>query len=543
MGTQKFSELISEFTGEPKAGPAPSYREGSVIEVCWDKNATSEYKTCNQKCTANHDSADICLLCHQTFRDHKTHKCKDGKHAKFIVSSQTENVDSVIYSNPRPDIDTFRIFTPKDDSCIVDSVCNSVFKCEGRCFFAGQSIRFHGSLPTPLKAQTEYFIQQCDGSGNFMVCCSKDDEEKLSIEPHHLAFSVVWNTRIEDVTVKAGSNEEHVFTSSQPHRLNEHDPLRISNPAYLSRHNLKDRVYVKRVLTPKSFTISNTLDQWDKAGDEVRGNVESESCIGPLCVDNPPECTWKRCTITSFMNTAIPGGHPDQSFQVEFEDGTSMNNVHISCARIVKTGDEAPGGVIFIDETYDLMPNENQTGKSILNLIMDAAENHRDKVSFIIAGYKNRIERDLYSANPGMSGRFIPIQFADYSDDELQSIWMSLCCNSSPKIICSQKVAKIATLRVARRRDVWDFANARAVNTLFDFSTRRFKSLLSGPFELTTEDIVGKEPSLTSNSELRAIFDELDKLMGLKKASSSTVTFYCISHGIFAGQECFQANS
>jgi hypothetical protein len=355
-----------------------------------------------------------------------------------------------------------------------------------------------------------------------MVCCSKDDETRLSIADHHLAISVVWNTQIEDATVIAGCDGEHVFTSSQPHRLNDHDPLRISNPAYLSRHNLKDRVFVKRVLNRNSFTISNTLDQWDKAGDAVRGNVESESCVGPLFVDNPPECTWKRCTIVSFVKDELPGGHPDQSFHVEFEDGTSMKNVHTSCTRIVRTGDEAPGGVIFIDETYDLMPNENQTGKAILNSIMDAAEQHRDKVSFIIAGYKNRMERDLYSANPGMSGRFIPIQFADYSDDELESIWLSFCNNNSPKIICSQKVAKIATLRVARRRDVWDFQNAREIDTLFQFSTRRFKSQMSGPFELTTEDIVGKEPSLSSNSELRAIFQELDKLMGLKKASSST---------------------
>ena len=543
MGSEKFSELISEFTGELKAGPDPSYRDGAEIEVCWDSNRKSKSRVCNQHCSESHGSGSICLICKNTYQSHNSHLCKDGKRGKF-ETNQGKHSDEIEFSDPGPDVTTFRIFNPKHDSCVVDSVSNSVLKCEMRCFHPGQKVWFSGSTPPPLKAQTEYFIHQCDSSGNFTVRCSAEGDQALSIDTPRLAFSVFWNVQIQDVTVKAESNGALVFTSAGLHHLKADDPLRFSTavgliPAYAN--HLQNRAFVKRVITPNSFTVAMALDQWDKAGDEVRGDIKSDLRIGPIEVDDPPECTWKRCTITSIENDQIPDGHPQQSFTVVFQDGTTVKKVHISCTRIVERGVEAPGGVIFIDETYDLMPNENQTGKSILNLIMDAAEKHKNKVSFIIAGYKNRIERDLYSANPGMSGRFIPIEFSDYSDEELESMWMSKC--NKDKITCSLKVAKIATLRVARKRGVWDFSNARAIEALFQLSTRRFKSLLSGPFELTSEDIVGKEPSLLNNSELRSIFQDLEKLIGLKKASGATKANIYATDFFFTGQRSFPSNS
>ena len=38
------------------------------------------------------------------------------------------------------------------------------------------------------------------------------------------------------------------------------------------------------------------------------------------------------------------------------------------------------GGVLFLDEAYDLDPANNSVGADIFNEIMAAAEDHRDKV-------------------------------------------------------------------------------------------------------------------------------------------------------------------
>jgi hypothetical protein len=50
---------------------------------------------------------------------------------------------------------------------------------------------------------------------------------------------------------------------------------------------------------------------------------------------------------------------------------------------------------------------EDHRGRSSRKII---AKDHREKVSIIIAGYKDDIENKLYSFNPGMASRFKSIQ-------------------------------------------------------------------------------------------------------------------------------------
>ena len=49
------------------------------------------------------------------------------------------------------------------------------------------------------------------------------------------------------------------------------------------------------------------------------------------------------------------------------------------------------------------------------------------QISIILGGYKDKIENDLYAADPGLRSRFIPFEFADYSDAELFRILKSKC--------------------------------------------------------------------------------------------------------------------
>ena len=43
-------------------------------------------------------------------------------------------------------------------------------------------------------------------------------------------------------------------------------------------------------------------------------------------------------------------------------------------------------GVLFIDEVYQLNPKGNGDGSAITNLLMEATENDRDKLTVIVAG-------------------------------------------------------------------------------------------------------------------------------------------------------------
>ena len=53
-------------------------------------------------------------------------------------------------------------------------------------------------------------------------------------------------------------------------------------------------------------------------------------------------------------------------------------------------------GIFFIDEIYQLDPQSNSVGKEITNLIMEAAENDRDKLTIIAAGYQKDVQKVTY---------------------------------------------------------------------------------------------------------------------------------------------------
>jgi thiol-disulfide isomerase/thioredoxin len=89
-------------------------------------------------------------------------------------------------------------------------------------------------------------------------------------------------------------------------------------------------------------------------------------------------------------------------------------------------GNGKPGGVLFIDEAHMLKPKTSVVGAAIFNHIMDAAEDHREDLTIILAGYKDDIEQELYAFNVGMKGRFDDVVFEDYAYESLLAIWNKL---------------------------------------------------------------------------------------------------------------------
>ncbi len=80
--------------------------------------------------------------------------------------------------------------------------------------------------------------------------------------------------------------------------------------------------------------------------------------------------------------------------------------------------DKIATGVLFIDEAYQLDPQNNLTGRQVLAMLMDEMEERRGKLVVVIAGYAKQIEK-LIEFNPGLPSRF-PQRFVfDYSNEEL----------------------------------------------------------------------------------------------------------------------------
>ncbi len=84
----------------------------------------------------------------------------------------------------------------------------------------------------------------------------------------------------------------------------------------------------------------------------------------------------------------------------------------------------AAGGVLFIDEAYSLAGD--QYGTEATDTLVKEMEDRRDDLVLIVAGYPDPMALFI-SQNPGLASRFrTTIEFADYTDEELISIFVTL---------------------------------------------------------------------------------------------------------------------
>ena len=85
---------------------------------------------------------------------------------------------------------------------------------------------------------------------------------------------------------------------------------------------------------------------------------------------------------------------------------------------------KALGGVLFIDEAYALVNQENGNdfGREAIEVLLKNMEDHRDDLIVILAGYSKEMAEFL-TANSGLKSRFPNIiEFPDYTGEELLAI-------------------------------------------------------------------------------------------------------------------------
>ena len=218
---------------------------------------------------------------------------------------------------------------------------------------------------------------------------------------------------------------------------------------------------------------------------------------------------WYPATIQELPTNTTPG------FTVLYTDATTEKGVDKSRIRTLGEG-EAVGGVFFLDEAYDLDPANSQEGRAIMAELMAIAEDHRDTVTIIIAGYKEDIESKLYAYNIGMASRFQSIHFEDFTTQELEKIWNSYC--ETGKWESSQSVAYITSRRLARMKGIKGFGNARAMRNMYETAVgvakERFYIGSNERPTIVVQDIIGFEPNRKNNHELDSILRDLEQMTG-----------------------------
>jgi len=209
-------------------------------------------------------------------------------------------------------------------------------------------------------------------------------------------------------------------------------------------------------------------------------------------------------------------------------------------ATAIKTNeliDAALGGVLFIDEAYSLV-NEgdgqnDRFGNEAVQALLKRAEDDRDRLVIILAGYERQMESFLAS-NPGLNSRFaIRVKFGGYSPAEMLEL-ADLAVARRGEII--DPAARSALWRmfeeVGRRKLGDELGNGRFVRTLLERSGQArdvrvmggetepepsdLITLRAGDLERAYGELTSRYRGYDETPTLESALAELDSLVGLE---------------------------
>jgi SpoVK/Ycf46/Vps4 family AAA+-type ATPase len=209
-------------------------------------------------------------------------------------------------------------------------------------------------------------------------------------------------------------------------------------------------------------------------------------------------------------------------------------------ATAIKTNeliDSALGGVLFIDEAYSLV-NEgdgqsDRFGIEAVQALLKRAEDDRENLIIILAGYEKQMETFLGS-NPGLASRFATrIKFSSYAPAELLTLAESVLERRSEVLDADARPALWRMLEdVGRRRLTDELGNGRFIRSLLEKAgqARDVRVMTAGaepgPEDLVTihagdlqrafAELTSRLRGYTDTPTLESAFAELDELIGLE---------------------------
>jgi SpoVK/Ycf46/Vps4 family AAA+-type ATPase len=209
-------------------------------------------------------------------------------------------------------------------------------------------------------------------------------------------------------------------------------------------------------------------------------------------------------------------------------------------ATAIKTNDlinQAAGGVLFIDEAYSLVNDGeghgDRFGSEAVQALLKRAEDDRDNLVVILAGYQRQME-DFLASNPGLNSRFaMRIRFPGYSPAELRALAQAALAQRGESL--DGEATRVLTRMmedVGRRRVADELGNGRFVRSLLEKArqARDVRVMRGSPeppaselMTLRAEDLERAFGELTSRFRgyadaptLDNALAELDELVGLE---------------------------
>lgn len=196
-----------------------------------------------------------------------------------------------------------------------------------------------------------------------------------------------------------------------------------------------------------------------------------------------------------------------------------------------KALEKAQGGILFIDEAYNLYVSQDpkDPGIRVLETLLSSLSNPDKRDWMLILGGYPRPMSDMLNANPGLRSKLKNIYyFDDYSRDELLQI-ADLYCDNHHYTFTPEARRRLSSV-LRREMSLGDatFGNARFVeryieDEVMDRFSRRLLDVKSPTrAQLTTieaDDVLPK-----SEVESRRGFEELEAMIGMERLKQSILS-------------------
>ncbi|MBI5517039.1 MAG: AAA family ATPase [Deltaproteobacteria bacterium] len=161
-------------------------------------------------------------------------------------------------------------------------------------------------------------------------------------------------------------------------------------------------------------------------------------------------------------------------------------------------------GVLFVDEAYALMPEQptnHDYGVEALQTLLKRMEDHRSRLSVVIAGYTREMDRFLQS-NPGVRSRFgRSFYFPHFKPGELLQILRRFCDEHGYTMDRDAEGEFRSLFEDSYARRDPAFGNARFVRNLFERTLERQATRVVGRLAQATDAELG---ALTAQDLLAA---------------------------------------
>ncbi|MDK0518349.1 AAA family ATPase [Streptomyces sp. ML-6] len=155
--------------------------------------------------------------------------------------------------------------------------------------------------------------------------------------------------------------------------------------------------------------------------------------------------------------------------------------------------DSALGGVLFVDEAYSLSNSGYSKGDAYgdeaLQVLLKRAEDNRDHLVVILAGYPEGMDR-LLATNPGLSSRFTTrVDFPSYRPPELTSIGEVLAAENGD-VWDEESLDELRSIsgHVVEQGWIDELGNGRFLRTLYEKSCAYRDLRLSGYTAVPSRD-------------------------------------------------------